>query len=139
MHYLLLNVYFYYTGCKYGLSGGIRRNIACLSALPETHQMIQKTCRDFADNELKPVAAKIDREHAFPKEQFQKLGDLGLLSVIVPESLGKWIKSENFIEFFEKKKNFSITKFFHQVERVSTTSHMQFVWKRYLAAVLQLV
>lgn len=51
--------------------------------------MIQKTCRDFADNELKPVAAKNDREHTFPKEQFQKLGELGLLSIIVPESLGK--------------------------------------------------
>lgn len=76
-------------GCTYGLSGGLQRTIASLSALPETHQMLQKTCRDFADNELKPNAAKIDREHAFPKEQFQKLGDLGLLSIIVPESLGK--------------------------------------------------
>lgn len=79
----------YYTGCKHGLSGGFKRSIASLASLPETHQMIQKTCRDFADNELKPIAAKIDREHAFPQQQFQKLGELGLLSIIVPESLGK--------------------------------------------------
>lgn len=78
----------YCIGCKSGLSNGFKRNIACLSSLPETHQMLQKTCRDFADNELKPIAAKIDREHAFPREQFKKLGELGLLSVIVPESLG---------------------------------------------------
>lgn len=77
------------TGCKYGLSGGANRHIANLSALPETHQMLQKTCRDFADNELKPIAAKIDREHLFPKEQIHKMGELGLMGLIVPESLGK--------------------------------------------------
>ncbi|XP_058790347.1 short-chain specific acyl-CoA dehydrogenase, mitochondrial isoform X2 [Phymastichus coffea] len=65
-----------------------RRNIASLSALSETHQMLQKTCRDFAEGELKPIAAKIDREHLFPKEQIKKMGELGLLAVTVPESLG---------------------------------------------------
>jgi butyryl-CoA dehydrogenase len=31
--------------------------------------MLQKTCRDFAEGELKPIAAKLDREHLFPEEQ----------------------------------------------------------------------
>lgn len=36
------------------------RHIVSLASLPDTHQMLQKTCRDFADNELIPNAAKID-------------------------------------------------------------------------------
>uniref|UniRef100_A0A6P7GPT3 Short-chain specific acyl-CoA dehydrogenase, mitochondrial n=1 Tax=Diabrotica virgifera virgifera TaxID=50390 RepID=A0A6P7GPT3_DIAVI len=63
------------------------RGIASLSALPETHQMLQKTCRDFAEGELKPIAAKIDREHLYPKEQIKKMGELGLMAVAVPEEL----------------------------------------------------
>lgn len=45
------------------------RGIASLSQLSETHQMIHKMCRDFAEGELKPNAAKFDREHMFPAEQ----------------------------------------------------------------------
>ncbi|CAH1110181.1 unnamed protein product [Psylliodes chrysocephalus] len=61
------------------------RGIASLSALSETHQMLQKTCRDFADGELKPIAAKIDRDHLYPKEQIKKMGELGLMAMTVPE------------------------------------------------------
>lgn len=64
------------------------RGIASLSALSETHQMLQKTCRDFADNELKPIAAKVDKEHLYPKEQIEKMGELGLMAVAVPEEYG---------------------------------------------------
>lgn len=31
--------------------------------------MLYKTCRDFAEGELKPVAAQVDREHLFPEKQ----------------------------------------------------------------------
>lgn len=31
--------------------------------------MLQKTCRDFVEAELKPIAAELDREHKFPAEQ----------------------------------------------------------------------
>ncbi|XP_015733452.1 short-chain specific acyl-CoA dehydrogenase, mitochondrial isoform X3 [Coturnix japonica] len=53
--------------------------------LPETHQMLRQTCRDFAEKELMPLAAQLDREHRFPAEQVKKLGSLGLLAVEVPE------------------------------------------------------
>uniref|UniRef100_U5ERH0 Short-chain specific acyl-CoA dehydrogenase, mitochondrial n=1 Tax=Corethrella appendiculata TaxID=1370023 RepID=U5ERH0_9DIPT len=65
-----------------------RRGIAALSALPETHQMLQKTCRDFADKELIPNAAKFDRKHLYPKEQIKKMGDLGLMALAVSEKYG---------------------------------------------------
>lgn len=65
-----------------------QRGIASLAALSETHQMLQKTCRDFAEGELKPIAAKLDREHLYPKEQIKKMGELGLMAIAVPEEYG---------------------------------------------------
>ncbi|KAJ4440236.1 short-chain specific acyl-CoA dehydrogenase, mitochondrial-like isoform X1 [Periplaneta americana] len=59
-----------------------------LVSLPETHQMLQKTCRDFAEGELKPIAAKLDREHLFPKKEIKKLGHLGLMGINVSEEYG---------------------------------------------------
>lgn len=64
------------------------RSIASLTSLSETHQMLYKTCRDFAEGELKPIAAKIDKEHLYPSEQIKKMGELGLMGITVPESLG---------------------------------------------------
>nr|XP_034171070.1 short-chain specific acyl-CoA dehydrogenase, mitochondrial isoform X1 [Osmia lignaria] len=66
----------------------VTRNITALSMLPETHVMLQKTCKDFAEGELKPIAAEIDKKHLYPKDQIQKMGELGLMSIAVPESLG---------------------------------------------------
>lgn len=51
--------------------------------------MLQKTCRDFADKELVPNAAKCDREHLYPQEQIIKMGELGLMGIAVPEQYGK--------------------------------------------------
>ncbi|XP_074868848.1 short-chain specific acyl-CoA dehydrogenase, mitochondrial isoform X2 [Carettochelys insculpta] len=54
-------------------------------ALPETHQMLRQTCRDFAEKELVPVASQLDKEHRFPAEQVKKMGALGLMAMDVPE------------------------------------------------------
>ncbi|KAK7490645.1 hypothetical protein BaRGS_00018062, partial [Batillaria attramentaria] len=64
------------------------RGVTSLASLPETHEMLRKTARDFADNELVPIAAKLDKECKFPKEQVKKLGELGMLCMDVPESEG---------------------------------------------------
>ncbi|KAM6155748.1 short-chain specific acyl-CoA dehydrogenase, mitochondrial [Rhynchocyon petersi] len=56
--------------------------------LPETHQMLRQTCRDFAEKELVPIAAQLDREHRFPAAQVKQMGKLGLLAIDVPEELG---------------------------------------------------
>lgn len=56
--------------------------------LEEHHELIRKTCREFADKELAPIAAELDREHKFPAEQVKKLAELGLMGVAVPESEG---------------------------------------------------
>ena len=45
------------------------RTLSYLSGLSETHEMLRQTCRDFADNELMPIAGKLDRESLYPREQ----------------------------------------------------------------------
>ncbi|XP_028680929.1 short-chain specific acyl-CoA dehydrogenase, mitochondrial [Erpetoichthys calabaricus] len=70
------------------------RSLRCLHSvyqmaeLPETHQMLRQTCRDFAEKELAPIASQLDKEHQFPAEQVQKLGAMGLMAVEVPEQFG---------------------------------------------------
>lgn len=50
--------------------------------------MLRQTCRDFAEKELVPIAAQVDREHLFPAAQVRvstsAAGDGGL--PLAPES-----------------------------------------------------
>src|SRR6056297_2933719 len=50
--------------------------------------MIQKMAREFARKNLAPLAAERDREHAYPAESLEKMGELGLLGMLVPEEYG---------------------------------------------------
>jgi alkylation response protein AidB-like acyl-CoA dehydrogenase len=49
---------------------------------------IQALAREFADAEIEPYAAEWDREHHFPRDLYDRLGELGLMGVCVPEELG---------------------------------------------------
>ncbi|CAL8072944.1 unnamed protein product [Orchesella dallaii] len=64
------------------------RNVSLVPELPESHEMLRSTCRDFAEGELKPIAAKLDKEHLYPTEQIKKMGDLGLMAIAIKEELG---------------------------------------------------
>uniref|UniRef100_A0A3P9H639 Short-chain specific acyl-CoA dehydrogenase, mitochondrial n=1 Tax=Oryzias latipes TaxID=8090 RepID=A0A3P9H639_ORYLA len=64
------------------------RTLSQLAELPETHQLLRQTCRDFANRELIPVASKLDREHAYPGQQIRELGAMGVMAMEVPEELG---------------------------------------------------
>src|SRR4051795_4513821 len=56
--------------------------------LSDDHRLIQETVRDFARNEVAPVAEELDREKRFPYEIIEKLGDLGLMGIPYPEEYG---------------------------------------------------
>ena len=56
--------------------------------LTEEQKMIQQTAREFADNEIAPVADAHNREGRFPLEIVKKLGELGFLGMIIPEQYG---------------------------------------------------
>ena len=53
--------------------------------LTEDHLLIQKTARDFAQNEIVPIAPQFDETGEFPSETIKKMGDLGLMGIEVPE------------------------------------------------------
>lgn len=53
--------------------------------LTEEQQMFKSMVRDFATRELEPVAAQIDEDERFPAESIQKMAELGLFGVTIPE------------------------------------------------------
>jgi hypothetical protein len=56
--------------------------------LTDEQRQIRDTLRAFAREELAPHAAAWDREHRFPREALQELGQLGALGIVVPERWG---------------------------------------------------
>ncbi len=54
----------------------------------EEHEMIRQTARDFAQNEIAPIAAEFDESGEFPSETIRKMGELGFMGIEVPEEYG---------------------------------------------------
>jgi len=56
--------------------------------LGETIDMLRDAVRQFAQGELAPRAAQIDRDNEFPMDMWRKFGDMGLLGMTVAEEYG---------------------------------------------------
>ena len=56
--------------------------------LTEEQKMVRLMARDFAKKELEPFAAQRDREEIFPMDVVKKMGELGLLGMMVPFEYG---------------------------------------------------
>jgi len=54
----------------------------------EEQKMLRETVRDFVNNEIKPIASKIDEEEKIPDDLIKKLAELGFLGVSFPEEYG---------------------------------------------------
>jgi alkylation response protein AidB-like acyl-CoA dehydrogenase len=54
----------------------------------ESEAMISQMVRDFAEKEIRPNVMYWDEEQIFPKELFRKMGELGLMGVLVPSAYG---------------------------------------------------
>ena len=54
----------------------------------ETQKMIADTVRSFCDQHIKPNMMEWDESQTFPVEAMKKLGELGLLGVLVPSEYG---------------------------------------------------
>ncbi len=58
------------------------------SELNENQRMIAEMVRDFGEREIRPNLMEWDEAQYFPIETMKKMGELGLLGVVVPEQYG---------------------------------------------------
>ncbi|MFH1091131.1 MAG: acyl-CoA dehydrogenase family protein [Pseudomonadota bacterium] len=53
--------------------------------LTEEQQMVRDTARRFAEKQIKPAAAELDKTHSHPKEIVEQMGELKFMGIAVPE------------------------------------------------------
>ena len=56
--------------------------------LTNEQQMLRKMYREFAENEVKPLAEEIDEEERFPMETVEKMAKLGMMGIYFPKEYG---------------------------------------------------
>src|SRR4029077_17549842 len=56
--------------------------------LTEEQRLLQKTVREFAESEVKPLAKELDETGRFPRDTFMKAAELGLTGIAFPEAEG---------------------------------------------------
>jgi len=56
--------------------------------LTEEQLILQKSVRDFTQNDIEPIAKQIDREGKLPDDLIRKLAKLGLLGMTIPKKYG---------------------------------------------------
>src|SRR5574342_1060929 len=57
-------------------------------SLSEEHKMIRDAARDFAQNEIAPIAAQFDESGEFPYATIKKMGEMGFMGIEIPEEYG---------------------------------------------------
>ncbi len=56
--------------------------------LTKEQEMLRKMYRDFAENEVKPLAQEVDEEERFPEETVKKMAKLGMMGIYFPKEYG---------------------------------------------------
>jgi len=59
-----------------------------LFPLTDEHEMIRQAARDFAQNEIAPIAAEFDESGEFPSATIKKMGEMGFMGIEIPEEYG---------------------------------------------------
>ncbi|MGI6590863.1 MAG: acyl-CoA dehydrogenase family protein [Eggerthellaceae bacterium] len=54
----------------------------------DDQKMVQKIAREFAETEVRPRAAEIDKSNAFPRDLYKKAAELGFTGLLVPQEFG---------------------------------------------------
>ncbi|TAF66519.1 MAG: acyl-CoA dehydrogenase [Cytophagales bacterium] len=63
-------------------------NTTTLSNREEMIQEIKQSVKDFAEIHIKPFMSEWDEKQTFPKDMFHRLGELGLMGILIPEEYG---------------------------------------------------
>jgi short/branched chain acyl-CoA dehydrogenase len=58
--------------------------------LSTEQEMVRDLCRNFAKNEILPIAEELDQTGQFPYEVWEKMGNLGICGIPFPEDCGGW-------------------------------------------------
>ena len=56
--------------------------------LDKKHEMARELFKNFAENEVKPLAKDVDEEERFPRETIEKMAKAGFLGIAVPREYG---------------------------------------------------
>ena len=56
--------------------------------LSREHQLVRKMMAEFTENEVKPIAAETDKTSQYPRENIEKLFNLGVMGMCVPKEYG---------------------------------------------------
>ena len=56
--------------------------------LTDEQELIREAVREFAEAEVAPIAAEVDRDHRFPHELLPKMADLNIMGMPFPEKVG---------------------------------------------------
>ena len=56
--------------------------------LTKEQLLVRKMVREFAENEVKPLASEIDEEERFPMETVEKMAKLGMMGIYFPKEYG---------------------------------------------------
>jgi len=57
-------------------------------AFTEEQELIRNMVREFAESEVKPIAAEIDKNHRFPAETIARMFELDIMGMSIPEEYG---------------------------------------------------
>jgi alkylation response protein AidB-like acyl-CoA dehydrogenase len=66
----------------------VTKEVQPVAGLTEEHEMIRQAARDFAQNEIAPIAAEFDESGEFPLDTVQKMGKMGFMGIEIPEEYG---------------------------------------------------
>ena len=56
--------------------------------LSKTHELFRQMIREFAEKEVKPLAAEVEEEERFPVETVKKMAEIGLMGIPIPKEYG---------------------------------------------------
>ena len=56
--------------------------------LDKQHEMARQLFKDFAENEVKPLAQETDETEVFPRETVDKMMKLGFMGIAIPKEYG---------------------------------------------------
>ena len=60
--------------------------------MPKTHELFRQMIREFAEKEVKPLAAEVDEEERFPIETVKKMAEIGLMVSLFQKSMEELVE-----------------------------------------------